>query len=472
MTFINDHYEPEETGRKGMAEKEDAVVDMIAADKVELAQEMALAQEKVEMPLTGAKREDQAPLLTREKEPKLPVVEAQVEEIKDFKFEIDDGALEQLLMQKGGEALKKEGQSPKQPQELSPVEYASQVFLGARENIKAMENELAGLVDALDNHRSILDSWANSWGKMHWFTKLTSGVVIVSPPVIGGLIASIPGLVAVGLTGATAFTSVGFLLQNHHDTTQDKITMTSQVVQRLVGVFSCMIEAFGKLMLRLSEEITKLAEENIKLAANVDRLEENIESMTSELDRFVSSNIKLEKTSGEFEGISSKFQGLVRGLELHRKEVTASEEVLRATIEVLAGKQLTEADAREELNRRLTKFIEDKDATFERLAGRVLSSEDALDRANEQLEQAAAEHQKQIEKYEQLHSKFEVCIGQLQAVMGHEAVQHMLAEVLQQKQQQAQHAKAMGQFGFLQPYMSERSDVKHESSRDVAIPAI
>lgn len=302
-----------------------------------------------------------------------------------------------------------------------------------------MKGNLVNVIGAMNYNPSTLSKWANWYGSQSLIAKITTGAVVVAPPLIAGLAASIPGLVIAGAGGALAYSGAGILLDDHYQHSENNQLRLKEGVISLVALFDQVILSLEQLRHKLAVEIDRLASENDKLVANIQTLNSEVGTLTDKVSE-LSVQVQEQKASNEeLKATTIKLQETEQKLAKRVKGAEATAIGMQNVLTTMIQNQSASAESQQAFEEKLQLFVNNKEATFERLADRVCKAEEELVTVNAKLEHSSAQ-------YALLNQEHAGLVKRLETVMSHPAVQALELDSAKEAGHSA--AKSMGRLGL------------------------
>jgi hypothetical protein len=224
------------------------------------------------------------------------------------------------------------------------------------EQLEKIKQDLALLIDAMNQNHSLISRAAVFWSEVPEWLKGIIGVVLVVPLVVLGIFASI-ALLVIGIVSALLYTSVSLLLDNHHTHNVSSTEGLKNGVNSLANMVGIVMQSLDRLREELNLEVSRFQLENVKLSENCQKLETCCNLMTETAKLFQAA------------AINEKFK--------------------------------------EELNQRMESFLNNKEASFDQILTRFGKAEEQLQQANEKYETLVKQHQILLDKQEILYEKQE-----------------------------------------------------------------
>ncbi|WP_131782909.1 LegC2/C7 family Dot/Icm T4SS effector [Legionella gresilensis] len=198
-----------------------------------------------------------------------------------------------------------------------------------KEQLAKIKIELDKMIDAFAQNKSILSRAAKFWGELPWWQKVIAGSIIFVPLLVISIITHLLVLIVISLFSLLAFVGSSFLLDNHHQQSQNDKSDLKKGILSLADTLGTVIESLDQIRQDLAIEITKFQTENEHLTALVQELSQQVEQLKSQVSHLVDVEQQLDITKEELQKTSANFSNAV---EEHKKLLERNKLQLEKTI--------------------------------------------------------------------------------------------------------------------------------------------
>ncbi|STX51085.1 inclusion membrane protein A [Legionella busanensis] len=199
-----------------------------------------------------------------------------------------------------------------------------------KEQLAKIKIELDKMIDAFAQNRSLLSRAAKFWGELPWWQKVIAGSIIFVPLLAISFITHILVLIVISLFSLLAFVGGSFLLDNHHQQSQNDKSDLKTGILSLADTLGTVIESLEQLRQDLANEITKFQTENEHLKLLVEELSKQVDQLKVQVSHLVDVEQQLDVTKEKLQKTSAKFSTAV---EEHKKLLEQNKLQLEKTIQ-------------------------------------------------------------------------------------------------------------------------------------------
>lgn len=128
---------------------------------------------------------------------------------------------------------------------------------------------------------SILHNIAMFWGRLYWWQKLLTGVILTGSLIATGIFAHITICVILAAVAFVTWTLFSCLMQNHYNAVQRTCARMASVFAPLVDLLGTVIEAIHGVGTDLRQNVDTFSEELQRMRALIEDLEQNLEHQTT-----------------------------------------------------------------------------------------------------------------------------------------------------------------------------------------------
>lgn len=322
----------------------------------------------------------------------------------------------------------------------------------SQEQLARIREELANLLNTLDDRQSFISRLANIWGPLPLWKKVCFGLLLSSPSLAIGVVTNVAPLLA--LTGFTLFTYLGggMALDNHHHCNRDTISRIRTNVLSLSNMLEIVIVSLDNIRRYFQNEVEKFKAENNRFSDSLrdfmlqtqqlfgeveslnttdqslkkrrEDLELTIEKLKthSKIDKdqlkeyklelfqicenYKKNQLELADTTSNLERVRNQLQDQV----MRSEKATAS---LKRNLDTVLELAVGGEERRQKFQERVEEFIENKEISFDTIAARLCDVEENLAADNVKYAELLSQQEIFIEKQHILIGALEKQIKEL-----------------------------------------------------------
>ena len=396
---------------------------------------------------------------------KLPTslsIKSQMQEINlATDFTIQEKDIEQISVQEEL-VLTKESTTSQ-----NPTTQSLDNILLIQSRLDEMKKSLFQVISSIENNTSLLSRWSSSFGNFSIFQKVSTGAVIPTLFIVGGLAASAPIAIIVGGGGsALLYSGAALLLEDHHNQTKGHADELRNGITGLIDLFGHILFSLEQLRHDLTEQVSLLTSENEKLCQNVEELNSLKNALVVEVESITQEISRLEKSNQVHEQETDKLKIAVKNLEdvesKLNKKLEKSERTVTRLESLFSKMNNFDMEQQEDREQFLNCFEDVKKSVIQ-----IESVTSGMSKLQEELAISNGKLEVLGEKYEDLNRIFSdnnaehaKQIADFKRVMSHPKVQ----EILSALPEDTASAQVMGQFGLMSSCSQESSDANNEAS--------
>jgi hypothetical protein len=209
-------------------------------------------------------------------------------------------------------------------EEINPIEKPelSEIINFTPEQIPAMKQNIADILDQNNKTVSLLESMAIGWGKLPWWLKGIGLVILSIPTVVVAVILQLWVVLAVTACVALLYIGISLLLDNHYSHSSENNEALEQKVNGLVDFFSTLLTALYKIKESLKAQVDEFFTENKLLAKQVEALtiqnsllKVQVQKISVTAEELQTNNELLEKTVGHLQNTTIQHQDMIKQYE-------------------------------------------------------------------------------------------------------------------------------------------------------------
>lgn len=294
-----------------------------------------------------------------------------------------------------------------------------------QKQLGALKDNLNNIIDAMNQHQSILSTMAKFWGERPLWQKITAGTILVVPALILGLALQWAIVTTLSMLTLVTFITVSLLFDNHYSHIELSTTELKSGIAGLADFLSNTIIALETLSKQLADEISKMQKENETLSNQVKKLDDQLQSFSTQValltqtEENLKNNIKdleinLQKQSDLLKETQSELSLKIvelsevktaMGLEIEKSKKVA--QTLQGVVETLSSTVIEDKENQTKFQNRLNDFLSNKETSFDQIADRICEAEKKLALVQVELKQSNARYQALLDRHEQEITRLE-----------------------------------------------------------------
>ncbi|KTD11031.1 inclusion membrane protein A [Legionella gratiana] len=330
-----------------------------------------------------------------------------------------------------------------------------------QEHLTQVKKSLGAIVDSLQENPSLISRAAKFWGEIPLWQRILGGVAISGPTFLIGAAAHIGFLVTISGVSALAYTTSGIILDDHHYHSKSIAQKLKEGIFGVAEVLELTIGALDSIRKKLAIEVERFKEENNKLANNITQLNEEVETLSMQVETYVKTEELLRKQKTDLENIAiglrkdiekqgqlfeANQQELAKVKEWHEKSVLqlsqkASElsevrksmsteiekakkiaSTLEKTVKFLSNTGINDSSQREEFQKKLDKFLSEKNTSFDEITERMSNAEKELSEVKSELKASNERYKLLLDLQEKLICRLELLDQSVDSSMNPESI--------------------------------------------------
>lgn len=306
-----------------------------------------------------------------------------------------------------------------------------------QESVATIKALIDSIIDSIAKNQSMLTRAALFWGKLPLWQKIGTGLLLIAPTLILGIVLQLSILIIISALTLITFVPTSLVLDDHykHDeqvTDKLKDSMTIMAIS-----LEAVLDTMEELRLKLANQIENFHLEN-------ERLTNGIIDLSSKVDTLSSQSKELMKMEQEFRAIQLELEDAEKTLHLSLKEKSELLQknqhaidttknafavnqdelsktileldavrftlgktiadnqsvtvILKETVEKLAKSFILDETARNEFQTKLEHFITDKEKTFNEIAQRICKANQELSLVRDELNRTNLRYQSLLDR--------------------------------------------------------------------------
>ena len=330
-------------------------------------------------------------------------------------------------------------------------------IVATQKQLSQVKESLGTIIDTMAQNPSLFTRASTYFGEMQLWQKIAIGLGLSVPTLAAGIFAHVGILLVISGVTVVTYTAAGIVLDDHHSCNVNIAERLKAGIFNLADVLQLTIDALDNIRQKLAEEIEKFKAENIKLAKHVNNLGDQIETLSSQVQLYMETEKLLRATKDSLEEIAVQLKDsfsdqsellkdtqdqlekatkehkksqeqlsekiielnsvkVEMGLEVEKARIVAT--TLQGAVSTLTGTVITDKKQRDEFQKRLDGFLEDKEKSFDQVADRIFEAERELASVKDELRAVKEELNRSLENHKALLVEQGKQINRLEAIPG------------------------------------------------------